>query len=273
MDEERKRLRMSFDGDPGTYDMARPGYPEHLYSDIVRDCGLEKHSRLLEIGCGTGKATMVFAAMGYRVDAVEIGARMAKFAAAKTAGYRVNVVNMPFEDWDPEGSVYDLVFAATAFHWIDQQGALAKAARALKEGGHLAVFWHSHIVTEETRESFAILQHAYEDMAPPIARTTVRKKVERSAPEFHAMLRESGIFSDVRRSNYHFTVRYNPDEYIRLLSTYSDHIMLDAGMKNRLFAEIRKLVGDMPSGQIVKEYETVLFTARKTGGEEKHGTG
>lgn len=261
VDEERKRLRMSFDGDPEAYDRARPGYPEQLYSDIISECGLAEHSRLLEIGCGTGKATLAFARRGYSVDAVEIGAHMAEFAAEKTAGYHVNILNVPFEELNVADSTYDLVFAATSFHWIDRQTSLTKVKRALTPRGHLAVFWHSHLITGETRQMFDTLQHAYDGKAPEISRSTVRKQAESSSPEFQVALQESGLFGNIWRRSYRFTENYDADTYIRLLSTYSDHITLGEQSKSSLFAEIRKLIGEMPGGRITKEYETVLFIA------------
>ncbi len=265
VDEERKRLRLSFDGDPLTYDLARPGYPDQLYDDIVFACSLEKQSRLLEIGCGTGKATMAFARRGYSIDAVEIGERMAKFAVEKAAGYDVNVMNTSFEEWQTTDNHYDLAFAATSFHWIDSRTSLAKVNRALKEGGHIAVFWHSHVMTERTADAFDSLQRAYEEEAPAIAHETFRKQVENSSMEFHDKLQKSGLFGEIRRGSYYFTESYDANAYVRLLSTYSDHITLDEETRSNLFTEIRKLIGKMPGGSITKEYETVLFTARKTG--------
>lgn len=266
MDEERKRLRLSFDADPEAYDLARPGYPEQLYDDIVFWCRLGNGSKLLEIGCGTGKATVAFAERGYSVDAVEVGEQMSRFTAGITAGHRVKVVNVAFEDWEAPSSFYDLAFAATSFHWTDQRVSLMKVHRAIRGEGHFAAFWHSHVVTDRTSDAFGALQKVYEERAPPIASVTFRKQVEKSSPEFHSMLSESGLFEDIHHRKYHFTKSYDADAYIRLLSTYSDHITLEGGMKKDLFSEIGKVIDGMPGGTIIKEYETVLYTAKKIEG-------
>jgi SAM-dependent methyltransferase len=44
-----------------------------------------------------------------------------------------------FEDYQAPGGSFDLIVAATAFHWIDPEVAWAKAARLLVPGGWLAV--------------------------------------------------------------------------------------------------------------------------------------
>lgn len=62
-DDERVRLqrRASFDADAHAYDDARPGYPDPLFDDMVALAGVPEHGSVLEIGSGTGKATLPLA--------------------------------------------------------------------------------------------------------------------------------------------------------------------------------------------------------------------
>ena len=62
------------------YDRARPGYPEQLVEDVLRFRGLPA-PRVLEVGAGTGKATVVFAARGLEIVALEPTPEMAAVAA------------------------------------------------------------------------------------------------------------------------------------------------------------------------------------------------
>src|SRR5439155_3047645 len=50
-------------GDP--YDQARPGYPQALVGDVLAFAGMAS-PRTLEIGAGTGKATVAFCRPGPR---------------------------------------------------------------------------------------------------------------------------------------------------------------------------------------------------------------
>ena len=62
------------------YDEVRPGYPEELFDDVVSLSGIPAGGRILEIGCGTGQATVPFARRGYRILCVELGENLAAVA-------------------------------------------------------------------------------------------------------------------------------------------------------------------------------------------------
>ena len=60
-------LRAVFDQDAERYDRARPGYPAELFDDLAALTGLRAGDRVLEIGPGTGQATVPLAQRGYRI--------------------------------------------------------------------------------------------------------------------------------------------------------------------------------------------------------------
>jgi len=135
---DRARLAATFDGAAALYQRARPEYPPALYERLLEVTGLEPPASLLEVGCATGKATLPLARRGFRVTALEPGAALAAAARANLTGYAVDVVETRFEDWEPPGAVFDLVFAATAWHWIDPGVRYSKAAAVLRRRGYLA---------------------------------------------------------------------------------------------------------------------------------------
>ncbi|QOV40750.1 methyltransferase domain-containing protein [Streptomyces ferrugineus] len=131
----RTRLSRTFDEDAERYDRARPGYPSELYDDLDELAGAGAGSRVLEVGCGTGQATVPLAGRGCRVTAVEAGPRMAAIARRDLAGAAgVEVVTAEFERWPLPEVSYDVVVSATAtaLHWIDPAVRVAKAADALR---------------------------------------------------------------------------------------------------------------------------------------------
>src|SRR4051812_4997557 len=98
---EREQLRTTFEQVPELYDRARPAYPEELFDDLGALAGLREGARLLEIGCGTGQATLPLARRGYSVVCVELGAGLAAVAQRKLAQFpQVEVVNANFEAWE-----------------------------------------------------------------------------------------------------------------------------------------------------------------------------
>jgi 16S rRNA A1518/A1519 N6-dimethyltransferase RsmA/KsgA/DIM1 with predicted DNA glycosylase/AP lyase activity len=86
---ERNRLRATFDGAALLYDEVRPGYPEELFDDVVSLSGIPAGGRILEVGCGTGQATVPFARRGYRILCVELGENLAAVARKNLTGYHV----------------------------------------------------------------------------------------------------------------------------------------------------------------------------------------
>lgn len=100
-DESRRaRLARTFDEDAELYDRARPGYPPELYDGLAELAGVRSGSRVLEVGCGTGRATVELAARGCRITAVEAGPHMATIARRDLAGAaEAEVVTARFESW------------------------------------------------------------------------------------------------------------------------------------------------------------------------------
>lgn len=81
------RLRQTFDGVAERYDRVRPGYPAVLFDDLAALGGLAAGSRVLEIGGGTGLATVPLAQRGYWVVALELGKELAAVARRRLAAY------------------------------------------------------------------------------------------------------------------------------------------------------------------------------------------
>lgn len=140
MTQEKLQLRTTFDRVALLYERARPGYPEKLFDDVVSLSGIPPNGWILEIGCGTGQATVPFARRGYRLLCIELGENLATVARHKLANYpQVEVLTGAFEDWLPKMGAFDLAIAATAFHWLDPTLAYPKTACALKTGGAIAL--------------------------------------------------------------------------------------------------------------------------------------
>jgi len=72
-----ERRRVSFDARAELYDEVRPAYPDVLAADVLERAAPGRTARMLEIGAGTGKATLVFAHRGAVIVALEPGPRMA----------------------------------------------------------------------------------------------------------------------------------------------------------------------------------------------------
>src|SRR4051794_16075937 len=139
-------LRDTFDEAPELYDRVRPDYPEAVFEDLTTLAGLRPGSRVLELGCGTGQATVPLATRGFEVVAIELGAGLADVARRNLAAFpRVDIVNAAFEEWPLPPVSFDAAVAATSFHWLDAEVRLAKVADALRSGGALVVIATHHV--------------------------------------------------------------------------------------------------------------------------------
>jgi SAM-dependent methyltransferase len=79
-DTDREMLRTTFGQDAELYDQCRPSYPPPLFTDLATLAGLGPHARVLEIGCGTGQATLPLAKLGCTVVAMDLSPDMAAVA-------------------------------------------------------------------------------------------------------------------------------------------------------------------------------------------------
>ncbi|MGB3292737.1 MAG: class I SAM-dependent methyltransferase [Phormidesmis sp.] len=129
-----KRRSQAFDQIAQLYDTARPSYPPQLVEDLVAIAQLPTTAQILEIGTGTGKATLPLAQRGYHIQCLEPGSHLAAIAAENLHPYpNVKIQTVAFEDWPLQSAAYDLVMSAQAFHWVDPAVGYLKAAQALNE--------------------------------------------------------------------------------------------------------------------------------------------
>jgi SAM-dependent methyltransferase len=166
MPDDRVRLRSIFDSVADDYQQARPDYPAELYDSVVQQAGIRPGDRLLEVGCATGKATLPLARRGFLITCLEIGPALAAAARQNLAGFaRVDVIQADFETWRPaRAPAFDLVFAATAWHWIDPAVKYRRAWEHLRPGGHLAVWDAVHVAPAGGDTFFDDLQEVYDEI-------------------------------------------------------------------------------------------------------------
>lgn len=259
------RRRAVFDTYPERYARARPGYPDEVFDLILSYAGVRAGARALEVGCGPGQATIPMAKRGLRIVAVELGERLARYAATRTAGMDVWVEPGAFEDWPLPAEPFDLLYSASAFHWISPACRYVKAAKALRPGGTLALFWNRQ-VRDAGPDSFdEALQEIYKAEAPDLGR---HLGIGPSAGVHHAdwlaEIAASGLFEDPTGRVVPWSNELTTDEYISLLSTYSDHATLPVARRERLLGAIRSLIDQRCGGRLHRRWATVLYLGRRT---------
>jgi SAM-dependent methyltransferase len=132
--------------DPELYERVRPGYPGPLIDEVAALAGGGR--RVVDAGCGTGRAAALLATRGLTGVGVDVDRRMVAVARRELAaapGWRLDV--SAFEDWSPApgDGPFDLVVCAQAWHWFDQEAAFRKAHALLGPGGWLALWWNGPV--------------------------------------------------------------------------------------------------------------------------------
>ncbi|MEZ5226335.1 MAG: methyltransferase domain-containing protein [Acidimicrobiales bacterium] len=165
--DNRRDAGRLFDDVPHLYDRVRPGYPSELIDDLVAIAGLSAQSRIVEVGCGTGQATRPLAERGHHITAVEPGAGLAALARENLATFpNVEIENSSFEDWDAQGRRFDLLVAASSWHWIDPSVGWRRAHEIVEPGGWMAILGNAVARPSDEPELYAATADLHQQWAP-----------------------------------------------------------------------------------------------------------
>jgi SAM-dependent methyltransferase len=190
-----------FGAEAELYDRVRPAYPPELVDDVVALVGLP--TRAVDVGAGTGKATVMLAERGVTGVAVEPDPKMARVAARRLAdsrGWRVD--SGEFERWRPSSgeSEFDLITAAHSWHWIGPEAGVRQAEELLRPGGWFAIWRYEHVRSGSALEE--AIWAAYVVHAPELAGGRV--------PPWRTVPLESG-FGQVLERSYLWCGEYSAD--------------------------------------------------------------
>ncbi|SNQ50053.1 Methylase involved in ubiquinone/menaquinone biosynthesis [Frankia canadensis] len=241
-----------FDPLADAYAAARPGYPEHVLTDIERILGRPlAGADVVDVGAGTGIATRLLRDRGARVVAVEPGTAMLARLLERTPdlpALRGDGEALPFRD-----SVADLITYAQAWHWVDVPVAAAQAARVLRPGGALAVWWND--VDAPDARWWQRQQERLERMSPGYRRDYRRRP-------FADELRWTGHFDEVVTLTGRWARRIGIDDYLIWQRSRSYVAAIGDRLDDFLDAERRTVLRAFPDGIVVEPFRTLLVIAR-----------
>lgn len=253
------------------YDRFRPSYPQELITDVIAYAGgRASELRVLDVGAGTGIATRQFAPLVRELTALEPDPEMAAVAREHPAtSVNVTYVESDFEHAELEPESFDLLISATAWHWVDPEVRYRRAVEVLRPGGAVAAFWHhpewgrSPLRAEldrAYREEGAYLdEHNFSVMHPGNPQSRLRL----GADSWEEQLGGAEGLEDLQVRDCRWAREYTASQYIGLLGTHSDHLMLPADRRRRLLDAIAAVI-DGPGGGLLRvPYLTTLSLARR----------
>ena len=257
-----RERRLTFGEVAELYDRVRPSYPPAVVEEVVSQAETE---RALEVGAGTGKATVLFARAGVSVLALEPSGQMAAIARRNCAAYPgVRIEELEFEDWDA-GERFALLFSAQAWHWVRPSERYRRARAALMDGGLLAAFWNR--VEWGRCESLAAMRAAYDRAGVEVAgEDPMDPRGSALAGQTDWWAGEIDGASDFGQAEvraYRWTQDYSAEEYVALLRTHSSQLVLETAAREALLGLVGEQI-EASGGSIRIPYATQLCLARAT---------
>ena len=241
----------TFNENAKKYSAYRPGYPLSIRDEIVKETGLGKNCRILEIGSGTGQATGFFQSLNPIQTCLEPGDNLIAACRARFPGYEF--VCSRYEDYEVAPSTFNLIYAATAFHWLERDTRYEKSASLLKPNSNLVVMTDRHV--KNLDGFFEEVNEIYDRLAP-----NIYSPFHQAEPG----LEERNPLTVVYESETERELSYTSDEYIGLLHTFSGHIALGKERLARLCSSIHDLIEHAYKGKIEKTMTTYLTIYKNT---------
>ncbi len=255
-----KGLEWTFDTNAKTYEKLRPDYPSELYEDIFTQIQLNNTSNAVEVGIGGGQATLPILKTGCNLVAVEYGENLSELCREKFKDFpNFKVVTSKFEDYNSENESCDLIYSASAFHWIPEEIGYAKVFEMLKSGGIFARFANHPFKDLSRPELWNEIQKIYSIYMPNSKSPDEYTEIN---AESRAKIAEKYGFVDISYKLYHRTRNFSASEYSKLLGTYSDHIALPDNICNEFHSKIEQAINN--HGGTITIYDNIdLQIARK----------
>lgn len=237
-----------FTGKADDYDSYRPSYPTGLVDWLFAKTGAKT---VADIGAGTGKFTKLLVPKAEKVIAAEPNDDMLKrlYRNVPTA----QIIKAPAENTGIADGSVDLVTAAAAFHWFDEDKFKAECKRILTPNGRVAIIFNAKITDDLIRERDEIsrIYCGYKGHAG-----------KRSENEGDAFLRNE-YFSEVEYAEFMQSVSYDEDGFVGNTLSHSYALRPDDIGYDGFVWELRRLFKKMNDfGSVELKYKVTCYLGR-----------
>lgn len=241
--------KLTFNSDAESYDKYRSNYCDALFAELIDYVKLDDSMKVLEIGMGTGQATKPILDIGCHVTAIEIGDKLANLSREKFSNYdNFEVINCDFESVELEENSYDLIYSASAFHWISLDSGINKVKKLLKRDGVFAWISTTPIPSKENEHIFRNIQRIYanypsyfnkisEDICIDDLISSTNEKLKNRADVFRKY-----SFNEVRSMLYEGERIFSSKDYALMTSTFSDHKVMKYKDRIRFQSELEEII-------------------------------
>ena len=243
-----------FSGRVDDYVRYRPGYPDELIEALMERCGLGPGATVADIGSGTGIFSAKLLDAGLRVYAVEPNDAMRAAAERQLAARNgFTSVAAAAESTALDTDSLDLITAAQAFHWFNNEPARNEFRRVLKPGGYLALIWNRRRTGRAFQDEYdALLRRR----APDYGKVNHMNLDDREIADFYAP-------ETMRKLRFDYRQRLDFDSLLGRLRSSSYCPAEDSDAFRLLRDELAVLFDrHAVDGRIDFEYDTHLYLGR-----------
>ena len=226
MTDPRRERSLSFGSQAAAYERGRPSYPPEAVDWLLAPTDTWVARDVLDLGAGTGKLTTRLVERGLQVIAVDPIAEMLEMlrtALPDTPALLGSAEQIPLPD-----NAVDAVLVAQAWHWFDQERAVAEIARVLRPGGRLGVLWN----TRDERSGWV------KDFGRIVGLEHDRDNATVDLPE---------PFTDIATHQVEWTNYITREALIDYVASRSYCITSPAEVRTRTLDEVRELLVSHPS--------------------------
>ena len=226
MTDPRRERSLSFGSQAAAYERGRPSYPPEAVDWLLAPTDTWVARDVLDLGAGTGKLTTRLVERGLTVIAVDPIAEMLEMlrtALPDTPALLGSAEQIPLPD-----NAVDAVLVAQAWHWFDQERAVAEIARVLRPGGRLGVLWN----TRDERSGWV------KDFGRIVGLEHDRDNATVDLPE---------PFTDIATHQVEWTNYITPQALIDYVASRSYCITSPAEVRARTLDEVREQLVSHPS--------------------------
>jgi SAM-dependent methyltransferase len=219
---------------PHDYETARPSYPPDAVAWLVEHLGIGPGRRVLDLAAGTGKLTRLLIPAGAQLIAAEpVGGMRESFRAILPG---VPIVATTAEQLAFRDGSLDAVTIAQAFHWFDQDRAVAALARAVRPGGRVGLVWNAR------DRSVPWVDEVW----------SIMDRVEKRAPwRDHEDWRDSALgdmpgFGPLHAGEFHHEQTISPEAMVQRVASVSHVAVLPDDERQPVLDEVREVLRTDP---------------------------
>lgn len=241
------------------YDNYRPGYPQEIVDSIISATGIIKSSDLLEIGCGSGKATGQLIGNGFNILGIDPGEDLVRIGNERFKNENVSFVKGRFEEYDFAQKKFDVVYAAQSFHWVPQPIGYQKCADILKDNGFLALFWNMYVLNDnDTDKELIEISNRYGGIADFVTKSECESRIN----SIVSQIVDSKLFEEPSVIRKLWQQDYTADEFYGFVLTGNRFMQNSDEDKQKAYNDIVALA-EKNGGIIERPYLCVLYMAKK----------